>query len=212
MSPSSERPVFLGGSFNPPHIGHLVTAERAREALGAPRVDLLVAGNPPHANGKTTLDVCHRLAMARMAVAGNPGLGVDDRETKRRGRSYTVLTARETVAEHPGLRPAFIIGGDMLADLPNWYEVDELLGIADLVPVFRPGFGREVFAELRPLFGREMVRRLESAVVELPALEISSTEIRRRLAQGLSARYLVPDAVLDYVCEHGLYRENGDPA
>lgn len=196
--------AFLGGAFNPPHIGHLVIAERVREARGYDRIDLLVSGTPPHADGKTSIDAHHRVAMARLAVAGNAGLGVDDRETKRAGRSYTIDTARELIAQGVK-RPAFIIGGDMLADLPNWREIDELLKLAEFIPVLRPGYGWEVIDSLRAAFGDKQAKAIMDHCVKCPLLQISSTEIRDRLRAGQSVRYLVPDAVIEYARTHSLY-------
>lgn len=196
--------AFLGGAFNPPHIGHLVIAERVREARGFDRIDLLVSGTPPHADGKTSIDAQHRVAMARLAVAGNAGLGVDDRETKRAGKSYTIETARELIAQ--GIkRPAFIIGGDMLADLPNWREIGELLEIAEFIPVLRPGYGWEVIDSLRAAFGDKQAKAIMDHCVKCPLLQISSTEIRDRLRTGKSVRYLVPDAVIEYAQTNKLY-------
>ena len=196
--------AYLGGSFSPPHIGHLVIAERVREARGLGRVDLLVAGEPPHAAGKIALSAAHRVAMARLAVAANRGLGLDDRETKRPGKSFTIETARELIAQGTK-RPAFIIGGDMLVDLPSWREVHQLLDLADIVPVLRPGFGWEVFEPLRAALGDAAAKRLKDACVKIPLLQISSSEIRERLAAGKSVRYLLPDSVLDYIKAHKLY-------
>lgn len=196
--------AFLGGAFNPPHIGHLVIAERVREARGCERVDLLVSATPPHADGKTSIDAHHRVAMARLAVAGNEGLGVDDREIKRGGKSYTIDTARELIKQ--GIkRPAFIIGGDMLADLPTWREIGELLKLAEFIPVLRPGYGWEVIDTLRAAFGDKQAKAIMDNCVKCPLLQISSTEIRDRLRAGQSVRYLVPDAVIDYALAHKLY-------
>lgn len=196
--------AYLGGAFNPPHIGHLVIAERVREARGFDRIDLLVSGQPPHADPKFTIDTKHRLAMAKLAVAGNAGLGADDRETKRTGKSYTIDTARELIA-HGVKRPAFIIGGDMLADLPTWREVGELLKIAEIIPVLRPGYGWEVIDTLRAAFGDKQAKAIMDHCVKCPLLQISSTEIRERLRTGQSVRYLVPDAVIEYAQTNKLY-------
>ncbi|GIK52818.1 MAG: Nicotinate-nucleotide adenylyltransferase [Planctomycetes bacterium] len=196
--------AWFGGSFSPPHIGHLVLAERVREARGLKRVHLLVSAEPPHAQGKQAIEASHRLAMAKLAVAGNPGLDVDDRELRRGGKSYTIDTARELIAQ--GIRrPAFIVGGDMLADLPSWREGAELLRLADVIPVLRPGFGWEVFEALRAAFGDEAARRVRDLCVKTPLLQISSSEMRERLLAGKSIRYLVPDAVIEYIGQKGLY-------
>jgi nicotinate-nucleotide adenylyltransferase len=196
--------AWFGGSFNPPHIGHLVLAERVREARSLDRVDLLVAGEPPHAGGKAAVEARHRLEMARLAVSGNSALGVDERETRRPGKSYTIETAKALIAQGVK-RPVFIVGGDMLADLPSWRDASELVELADFIPVLRPGFGWEVFDALRASFGDKVARRIKDACVKAPLLQISSSEIRERLLVGKSVRYLVPDAVIEYIAKHKLY-------
>lgn len=196
--------AFFGGAFNPPHIGHLVIAERVREARKLERVDFLVSGQPPHADGKTSIDAKHRIAMARLAVAGNAGLGVDDREAKRAGKSYTIDTARELIAQG-NKRPAFIIGGDMLADLPTWRDVNDLLKIAEFIPVLRPGFGWDVIDTLRAAFGDKQAKAIMDNCVKCPLLQISSTEIRDRMRANQSVRYLVPEAVIEYAQANKLY-------
>ena len=172
--------AYLGGAFNPPHIGHLVIAERVREARGFDRIDLLVSGQPPHADPKFTIDTKHRLAMAKLAVAGNAGLGADDRETKRAGKSYTIDTARELIAQ--GIkRPAFIIGGDMLADLPTWREVGELLKIADCILGKLHGPIRHTHS-LRA--DRRVARRLRNASPLRNGPDIRSSKSARRAARS----------------------------
>jgi nicotinate-nucleotide adenylyltransferase len=198
--------LFLGGSFNPPHLGHLLVAERVREALAAPGLTLLVTGAPPHASGKTAIEPAHRLAMARLATASNPALGVDDRETRRPGKSYTIDILRELERENPGARPRMVVGADMLLDLPNWRDVDDVVSLCEFVPVMRPGFEPAALAALEPRFGAEFVTRLRAGIVAVPQVQVSSSEIRARIARGLSVRYLVPDPVLEYIARHGLYR------
>ncbi len=200
------RPVFLGGSFDPPHLGHLLMAERARETLGVARVDLLVSAQSPHAGGKkASASAAQRVQMARLAVRGNKGLGVDAREVRRAGRSYTIDTVRELLREDASARPVFVIGGDMLADLPSWKEIGELLTLADFAPVFRPGYGPELFRLVARKLGHEVASRLQDSVIEMPLLEISSRAIRSRLKAGLSVRYLLPDVVVKFIHGHGLY-------
>lgn len=196
--------AYFGGAFSPPHIGHLVIAERVREARGYERIDLLVSGPPPHADPKFSIEARHRVAMAKLAVAGNAGLGVDAREASRKEKTYTIETARELIKEG-NKRPVFIIGGDMLADLPTWREIGELLKIAEFVPVLRPGFGWDVIDTLRAAFGDKAAKALMDGCVKCPLLQISSTEMRDRLRTGKSVRYLVPDSVMEYALTHKLY-------
>ena len=199
---------LLGGSFDPPHRGHLAVALAVRAARRLDRVDLLVSGMPPHAQEKQNRAVAeNRVAMARLAVQEMPELGVEDCETRRDGRTYTIDTVRSLQDQAPDTYYCFILGGDMVADLPNWKEARKLLEIIDLVPVFRPGFGSEVFAQLESRYaaGAVIADQLRRAVVEMPPVDISSTEIRRRVAAGDPIDKLVPEPIVEYIRLHGLY-------
>lgn len=192
---------LLGGSFDPPHLAHLAVARAVLAARGLDRVDLLVSGQSPHAAGKTNhADVPHRLAMARLAVDGEAGLGVEDCETQRTGRSYSVDTLRELTRQHPGHEYTFIIGGDMLADLPNWREPEALLALATFVPVFRPGFDAAVFDALPAPF-----QALRANLTVVPQMDVSSTLIRQAAAAGESISQWVAPAVEAYIRAHRLY-------
>ena len=197
---------LLGGSFDPPHNAHIAIAHAVRNARGLDRVDLLVSGKSPHADGKSNhADVQHRLAMARLAVEGQDGLGVEDWEAKRDGRSYSIETIRALQKAHPENNYDFIIGGDMLADLPTWREIDKLLVLVDFVPVFRPGYEEGVFEDLRGKLGEDETARLIRNVVEMPLLKISSTQIRAAAAAGESISEWVSPAVRAYIRGHHLY-------
>lgn len=198
---------LLGGSFDPPHNAHLAVAQAVFSQRKLDQVDLLVTGQSPHADGKTNhADVEHRLAMARIAAEGLEGIGVEDCETKRDGRSYTVDTLRELISRHPDNRYSFIVGGDMLNDLPNWKEPLEVLKLAEVVPVFRPGHTDEVFDGLRDQLGHEQTEQLKRNVVEIPLMDISSTMIRNAAKAGESISQWVPAAVRTYIHASRLYR------
>ena len=194
---------LLGGSFDPPHNAHLAVAQAVLHARKLDRVDLLVTGRPPHKDGKSNkAEVGHRLAMARIAADVLDEIGVEDCETTREGRSYTVDTLRELTSHNPENKYTFIIGGDMLADLPNWKEPAEIMKLAQVVPVFRPGHTAEVFDRL----GDEWADQLKANVVEMALIDISSTKIREAVAAGESISQWVPPAVEAYIRAHGLYR------
>jgi nicotinate-nucleotide adenylyltransferase len=198
---------LLGGSFDPPHNAHLAVAQAVLAARRLERVDLLVSGQSPHKDGKTNhADVQHRLAMARIAAEGLEGIGVEDCETRRSGRSYTVDTLRGLTQQHPDNRYTFIIGGDMLADLPNWKEPQEVFALADIIPVFRPGHTEEVFEELKHKLGVGQAEQLKKNTVEMPLMDISSTKIRNAAATGESIKQWVPAAVRAYIHANRLYR------
>jgi len=184
----------LGGTFDPIHLGHLRAAEAAREALGLERVVFVPAAEPPHrpAPAASGLD---RFAMVALATASHPAFVVSDLELLRKGPSYSVDTLEALAARSPGQRPVLILGSDALADLPGWHRVERVVELARIAVLDRPGSG----AAAGPTPEGEIER------VAAPLLEVSSTEVRRRLSRGLGVRYLVPDAVADYIAKRELY-------
>lgn len=183
---------LLGGTFDPPHLGHLVAAEAAREVLGLDEVRLLVAGRPWMKGDETPAR--HRVAMARAAVADDPNLAVDDREAHRDGQTYTVDTLLELRDERPDVAWTFLLGTDAAASLPDWHRGAEAVALADWAVVQRPG---------APWPTHHLADRLQR--VEIPQIGISSTDLRARVAAGRSIRYLVPAGVEAHVREHRLY-------
>jgi nicotinate-nucleotide adenylyltransferase len=183
---------LLGGTFDPPHLGHLVAAEAARETLGLDEVRWLVAGRPWMKGGETAAR--HRVAMAEAAVADAPAMTVDDREARRDGPTYTVDTLRELAAADPDVAWTFLLGTDAAASLPAWHRVEEALVLADWAVVRRPD---------APWPRHRLADRLHP--VDIPLIGVSSTGLRERVAAGRSIRYLVPRTVLDYITRHRLY-------
>ncbi|MCC6464032.1 MAG: nicotinate (nicotinamide) nucleotide adenylyltransferase [Planctomycetes bacterium] len=197
---------LLGGAFDPPHHGHLLVAAAVRRARNLDRVDLLVSGQSPHAQAKHNhADVTQRLAMARLAAGTQPGLGVQDLETRRPGKSYSIDTIRELRTRQPRDEFFFIVGGDMVADLPRWRSIGLLLKLVRFVPVLRPGFTMDVFEPLRAPLGDAAVDSLQRELVAMPPTEISSTAIRAAAGQGRPWRHWVPAPVADYIEAEGLY-------
>ena len=196
---------ILGGTFDPIHHGHLVIAEEAREVLGLERVLLIPAASPPHKPGLPVTPALDRLAMAELAVAGNPALSVSRLEIDRGGASYTVETL-EALRDQGIADPWFILSAEALAGFPAWREPDRILGLCRLAVVPRAGYDALDGAWIAGHFpGREdRVRFLAG-----PLLPISGSVVRRRAAVGRSVRYLVPDAVAAYIADHRLYT---DPA
>ena len=201
-----ERIGLLGGSFDPPHNGHMFVARAARSALELDSVKLLVSGSSPHRGGKLNhASAAQRFSMAELAAGGEPGIGVDGRETRRDGPSYTVETLRELRKERPEVEWYFIVGGDMLADLPNWREPKELFQLATIVPVLRAGFGHEVFSGLAERLGSEAAGSLRNNLLELSTPPISSTAVRAAIRNGEEVSGLVPAAVFSYIKSNSLY-------
>ncbi len=193
---------LLGGTFNPPHLGHLVCAQEAHAQLGLDVVLLLPAREPPHKAVPDDPGPDIRLEMCRLATAGDPRLGVCAAELERPGPSWTVDTLRELHARGPEDDLTFIVGGDMALSLPEWREPAEILRLARLGVAERAGAGRDaIAARLAPLAPPDRVR-----FFDMPRLDISSTDLRRRAADGRPLRYLLPPAVERYVAERGLYR------
>ena len=192
---------ILGGTFDPIHHGHLAIAEEAREALGLERVLFMPAAFPPHKPGQPVTDPGHRLAMVRLAVAGNPAFEASDLEVRRGGASYTVDTLEALVAD--GLqRPWLILSSEALALLPKWREPRRILELARLAVVPRGGFDPLGPAWVEAAFPGAVER---VTFLPGPLLPISGSVVRRRARAGRSVRYLVPDAVAAYIAQHRLY-------
>ena len=200
---------ILGGTFNPPHIGHLVMALEAREQLGLERVVLMPVAVPPHkeADGDPGADV--RLALAQLAAEGEEALLVSTAEIDRGGASFTVDTLRELHERYPEQELTFIVGADMAHSLPAWREPERILELARLGVAEREGSARDDIAErLAPLHDGSRV-----TFFDMPRIDVSSSDIRRRVAEGRSVRHLVPDAVAQAIGDGDLYRTTvGRPA
>ena len=195
---------ILGGSFNPPHLGHLAVARQARDQLDLERVLLMPAHSPPHKHREQDPGPEHRLRMCRLAVDSLPGLSACALEIERGGTSYTIDTLRAVHAGNPQARLTFIVGADMARTLPTWREPQALLELADLAVAERDGGEREelldVLATLSPR------GRLE--VLDMPPVEVSSSLVRARVARGDPVESLVGAPVASYISEHRLYRES----
>jgi nicotinate-nucleotide adenylyltransferase len=203
---------LLGGSFNPPHVGHLVCAQEARDQLGLERVLLMPVLEPPHKAMTEDPGPRARLDMCLLATGGDPGLGVCAIELEREGPSYTVDTLRLLHEREPGDDLTFIVGGDMAGTLPSWREPREVLRLARMAVT-----GREE-SDAGELAQRLAELHDGSRVVffTMPRLDVSSTDLRRRVAEGRPIGHLVPDAVVDEIAAHGWYRKpstvGGTPA
>lgn len=182
---------ILGGTFNPPHIGHLIIANEVREQLELDKVIFLPNQVPPHKVEENLASSDDRLVMLKKSVADNAFFDVDPRELARYGKSYTYDTMRIWKKENPATEFYFIIGGDMVEFLPKWYKIDELVKLVQFVGVNRRGHHRDsVYPVIK---------------VDIPIVEISSTNIRQKIKQHQTIQYLVPDAVANYIKEHHLY-------
>jgi len=205
MPQTKQRIGIMGGTFDPIHIGHLVTADAVRIQYELDLVLFIPAGNPPHKQGMKVTDSSHRYAMTLMATLSNPHFQVSAIETERPGPSYTIDTVQALRKNHgEQARFYFITGTDAVQELPTWGRIQELLEMCDFVAATRPGCVSaldDVIRQLGPL-GRTKIHPLAT-----PELEISSTDIRERVRSHRSIRYFVPESVEQYIYKEGLYRD-----
>lgn len=197
----------LGGTFDPPHYGHLALAETARVQLGLARVLFVPAGDPPHKPGYPLSPAVHRAAMVKAAIADNPAFVLSRVDLDRPGPHYTVDMLALLNGMFAGAEFYFLMGSDSLAQFPTWRDPAGIIRQAILAVMERPGWTADLDALEWEVPGvRERVVWLDA-----PRLDLSATDLRRRVREGLPVRYLVPPAVEAYIREHTLYaRENSD--
>jgi nicotinate-nucleotide adenylyltransferase len=196
---------LFGGSFDPPHVGHLSVAEQAREALALDRVLFVPAPRPPHKPDAHLSAVADRLEMVRAAIAGNPAFAASDAESGRPGPSFTAETLAALAGAHPAAELFCLVGSDTAVALHTWHDRPRLFAMATFAVLLRPGWPEARLAAW--LEAQPAALRPRLAVVRVPGLDISATEVRARVAAGRSIRYLVPDAVAAIIASRGLYRE-----
>ena len=205
---------LLGGTFDPVHFAHLAIAEQAREALGLTGVLFVPAAIPPHKLGQRITPVEHRIAMVGLAIADNPGFRVSRVEADRPGPSYTADTVEQLLADPPQPWDAaaglvLILSVEALVGLESWHEPERLLRACRVAVVPRRGYPVQARAWMTEHFPGYADRVLE---LDGPDLGHSASDIRQRVAAGLSIRYLVPPAVEAYIRDHGLYRPGPEEA
>jgi len=184
-----ERFGIFGGTFDPPHLGHLILAAEARAQLGLDRLLWVLTPDPPHKQGQAIAALPHRL--------------VSNVELDRPGPHYALDTMQILARQYPGAKLVYLMGGDSLRDLPTWHRPDEFLSACDLIGVMRrPGDAIDLAALEERLPGL----RVKVRFVESPLLDISAHEVRRRIAEGRPFRYFLPVGVYKYICKEGLYR------
>jgi len=196
---------LMGGTFDPIHLAHLVTAESVFEQFGLDKVIFIPTGIPPHKRHYPVTPAHHRYEMVRRAADGNPRFEVSRVEVDREGLSFTVDTLVDMTSKlPPGTNLYFITGTDAILGIETWREPERLMAMCPIIAVQRPG--------LHPDLAREGLERLEARYncrilrADVPAVDISSSDIRRRVGEMRTIRYLVPDAVEAYIRHHGIYR------
>ena len=194
---------IYGGTFDPPHLGHLILAETAADTLRLDQVLFVPAGSPPHkATSSLRTSAEHRLAMVQLAIQGNPRFALSRVDLDRPGPHYTVDMLRLLGEAHPDSQLFFLLGADSLVDLPIWSRPRELYEIACLGVMRRPGVEPDLLALEHELPG--LRRRV--VWIDAPYIDIAASDLARRIAAGRSVRYQIPDDVCLYIEEHGLYR------
>lgn len=181
---------ILGGTFDPPHIGHLVIAEEVRLALDLEEVWFIPTSTPPHKQDSNT-DANHRVAMTELAIEDNPAFKINTIEINRLGKSYTIDTVKELKQQYPGCEFYFIIGADMVEYLPHWLGIDELVNLVQFVGVNRSGYVLDT-----------PYRVLE---VDVPLIDISSSMLRKRLNDKRTIKYFITNEVYGYIRRELLY-------
>lgn len=184
---------ILGGNFNPVHLTHLIIADQVFAQLGLDKVYLMPSYESPHVDPKKTISAQTRIEMLSLAVADSPHLEIETIEITRGGKSFTYDTMLELTKQNPDTDYYFIIGGDMVAYLPKWYKITELLELVQFVAVRRPEYPTET---PYPVIW-----------VDVPLMDLSSTMIRKKINDGCTVRYLLPQNVINYIEEKRLYRD-----
>lgn len=190
-----EKVGILGGTFNPPHLGHLIIAEQVRDQLDLDKIVFLPTAEPPHSSiNKKTISSDIRVELLDLAIHTNPNFEMELYEVEKGGKNYTYNTMKALVDLYPAVDFYFIIGADMIEDLPTWHEIDKLVELVQFVGVNRPGYAVETDYPL--------------IMVDVPLVDISSSAIRKKVAQGCSIQYLVPENVQNYIEREGLYQDD----
>ena len=189
---------IFGGTFNPPHMGHLITLESVRDQLKFDEVLFVPSSHPPNKPHSALASGHDRFEMTSLALRGNSSFKVSDIELRRRGFSYTVDTLKQLATEYSGAELYFIMGADNYSEFESWKNPQEILTYADIVVMSRPGWDT---ASGKNIFSRSI------QFLNVPLIGISGTDVRRRIKLGRSVRYLVPGAVEEYIFQRNLYKQ-----
>ncbi|KPL04047.1 MAG: hypothetical protein AMJ73_04740 [candidate division Zixibacteria bacterium SM1_73] len=186
----------LGGTFDPIHMGHLVLAEQAREQFQLEQIIFIPSASPPHKTEQELSLAIHRFEMTKLALEGNRYFSVSDIELKRKGLSYTIETLRELKGLYKDSEIYFLTGSDVLEEITTWKDPEEIYKLARIVIAVRPGFDK---------FDPENHFAKKSVIVRITGVDISSTQIREKVRNGESIKYLVPSKVEEYIKKKNLY-------
>lgn len=197
--------ALFGGTFDPIHMGHLIIAEYVRESLELDKVVFIPSGNPPHKKGKKVTEEYIRYKMVELAVKGNDGFVVSDMELNKDTYTYTYKTLQQLKAKYDDISIFFIIGADTVLDILTWKEYEKVFKLCNFVAVARPGYDE---SEVKRMISRlEDTYNAHITIVETPLIDISSTEIRNRIAEGKTIKYLVADNIIEFINKNNLYKD-----
>ena len=200
------KPILIyGGTFDPIHNGHLIVVRAVAEQLDVERIILVPSANPPHKLDKAVTDARHRLAMTHLAVENDPLFEVSDCELHRRGPSYTLLTLNYFQEKYSNQKLYWLIGADTILDLPNWYEIGKLADACQIVTAGRPGYDLQNLQELEGVLTTEQLHRFKKHILSTPLIEISATDIRKRVRENLPISFMLPEKVVQYIKDCKIY-------
>ncbi len=194
---------IFGGTFNPPHIGHLILADTAADTLGLDRVYFTPAADPPHKVGMPRASVEHRVKMVELAIEGNPNLELSRIDVDRPGPHYTTDMVNIFRRQYPQAQFYFLMGSDSLRDLLTWDRHKELVDLCYIVVMSRPVLP----PDMATLYAEIPALRDKLISISSPEIELASTHIVARIKNGQSVRYRIQDQIRDYILEHGLYQD-----
>jgi nicotinate-nucleotide adenylyltransferase len=195
---------IFGGTFDPPHLGHLILAAEASAQLGLERLLWVLTPDPPHKHGQSIAPLNHRLEMVKLAIADDPQFELSTVELDRPGPHYALDTVQILADQNPRTKLVYLMGGDSLRDLPTWHRPADFISACHLIGIMRrPGDTLDLTALEKSLPGLTAKVRF----VEAPLLDIAAREIRARIGEGRPFRYFLPGQVYDHIKRHGLYRE-----
>lgn len=198
--------ILFGGTFDPVHTGHIKVAEFAFDYIGGDEVVFVVANRSPHKDTFASVGGRCRLEMVALAVAGKENFRVSDCELHRADPSYTIDTVRSFIEQYgPDAEFYWLVGADMVKDLGRWHEVEQLLDLCNVCVMYRGGFEKPDFSDFSDL-GAKRVEKLKKNVICTPLIDVSSTEVRFKLARGEDLRGFLCPSVLEYIEKNGLYR------
>ncbi|OHB62196.1 MAG: nicotinate (nicotinamide) nucleotide adenylyltransferase [Planctomycetes bacterium RBG_13_46_10] len=199
--------ALFGGTFDPVHLGHTHVADEAAKHIGAEKIVFIPAKRSPLKGFRPAASDDDRFAMIALAIAGKNNFELSDYELRRPQPSYTLQTVKQFQADYGRQTEiCWLIGADSIDDLPHWYKIIELIDECNLATMYRAGFAPPDFSMFKEIWGAKRVEKLQQNVIETSLIDVSSTEIRNKLAAGGDITSMLHPAVADYIYEHGLYQ------